>query len=458
MKKHTYKTLVSVALLLCLLSGITAVTAFADFAGTYSVGQDIQNVLVYSSNDTLSSVSMASGSLPAGVNLGWTSDGVYLYGNASNTGTFTSTYVVSKGNTTESFNLTIKITEGVTESETLATVAPAATPNPASGTPTITKHPTGETVDIGGTAKFVAKAENYNNIVWRLVSEDTTVTYPAADAPAYFGGLRVDGIGTEKLTLSNIPAALDGWCVEAKFIGTSGTVYSYGARIRVNGAYVPEEEPNFWSDDEPENVEATPEPTVDTEMKTATIVAQPYGANKTMGEEYTVSLMATSPNNGDLSYQWYVSDTESSIGGTQISGANSNSYTVPQTEGRKYYYCAIWNTREGRVSEAKYSDIACVYYAPVATPTPEPTAAPSPTPSRSGGTSALNTQLILFSALGVIALLSLIGVLVYLRIASEREEKPVKSAKSAKRRVEPEEEFEEEFEEDLPKPKKKKKQ
>ena len=81
-----------------------------------------------------------------------------------------------------------------------ATPAPTATPQP---TPNklpakITKHPGGETVNAGGEALFTAGAENYKEIIWRIVSEDTKVTYTAKDAPGYFKGLEVSMYKQEK--------------------------------------------------------------------------------------------------------------------------------------------------------------------------------------------------------------------------------------------------------------------
>ena len=105
---------------------------------------------------------------------------------------------------------------------------------PTGPKPVVTKNPTGEEVDEGGTATFIASAENYTEIIWRIVSNDTTNTVQAADAPGYFG-CQVYGLGTEVLTITNIPAEMDGWRVEAMFRGPGGVEFSWGALIRVNG-------------------------------------------------------------------------------------------------------------------------------------------------------------------------------------------------------------------------------
>ena len=133
-----------------------------------------------------------------------------------------------------------------------ATPVPTATPGPtATPQPTpnklpakITKHPGGETVNAGGEALFTAGAENYKEIIWRIVSEDTKITYIAKDAPGYFKGLEVsmykqEKTGNEAIRLKNIPASMNRWRVEAKFIGNDGkAVYSNGAQIIIAGASV----------------------------------------------------------------------------------------------------------------------------------------------------------------------------------------------------------------------------
>ena len=47
--------------------------------------------------------------------------------------------------------------------------------------PVVTKQPTGETVDEGGVATFVATADYADEIIWRIVSHDASNTVQAAD-------------------------------------------------------------------------------------------------------------------------------------------------------------------------------------------------------------------------------------------------------------------------------------
>lgn len=257
------------------------------------------------------------------------------------------------------YYFTVKNNAGTATSNTIAITNPGytATPEP---TPTpaikITKQPTGETVEAGGRAAFVARAENYDKFVWRLVSPDTTNTIPAADAPAYFSGLKVSGTDSEKLVLENIPESLDGWKAECKFIAADGKTFvcTNGAVIKVNKA----------------------------ELKRPTISSQPVGGSKNAGESITLTVSASDPNGGTLHYQWYSNTAASTAGGKLINGATSASYTPPETEGTVYYFAAVWSTKDGRSSERVNTGAVAVTYSAAATPAPTETAAPvTPLPS-----------------------------------------------------------------------------
>ena len=136
------------------------------------------------------------------------------------------------------------------------------------------------------------------------------------------------------------------------------------------------------------------------------------------GDSYTLSVIATSPNNGTLSYQWYSAATNNRSAALPISGASDASYTINQTDGTAYYWVAVWNTRNGARSQAVYSEAAEVRIVTPATPTPVPTPTPTlpvtPAP-RAATPSNISFQLILFGIIGVLALIALIGVVIYLR-------------------------------------------
>ena len=95
----------------------------------------------------------------------------------------------------------------------------------------ITKHPYGETVNVGGSCAFTARADNDDSRHWFFIKGDTVVD--AVDAPSYFPGLAVSGTTAEKLKLSHIPAALNGWAVYCVFYGSDSSIATDVAPIAV---------------------------------------------------------------------------------------------------------------------------------------------------------------------------------------------------------------------------------
>ena len=116
-------------------------------------------------------------------------------------------------------------------------VSPTPIPSPTPGELEITKSPENETVKPGGTASFITQAVNYTSCKWYLSKDNETVE--AGKAEERFPGLRVSGIGTEKLILSAIPRSLDGWSVYCVFKGAAGSVSTSRARIHVSDSVRP---------------------------------------------------------------------------------------------------------------------------------------------------------------------------------------------------------------------------
>lgn len=220
----------------------------------------------------------------------------------------------------------------------------------------ITKHPTGESVDEGDSAKFVAHADNATGIVWRIVSHDASNTVQAADAPNYFSGVSVSGLDSDVLELHNIPASMDGWYIEAMYTGPGGPVYSNGAMITVNGV----------------------------RLKSPTISAQPTGASLESGQTASLTVSAATVN-GSLRFQWYKNTANSNTGGSAIEGANSASYTPEEITGTTYYYVTVKSVDGEKESSTVASNAVAVTYAeaaeqPPETETPEETPAPTQIP------------------------------------------------------------------------------
>lgn len=432
MKRKTLKLLLSLTLVLCVALALPGLSAGADYVNSFEAGTDIGSIQVFSSNLVIKSYEKYAGSLPAGLSLSWDDYGIYMAGTPTTAGNYSSSYNVVTENGTYSFIINISITGGTTPTEAPVTGEP----------PHITKHPTGETVEPGGSAQFVARADDATKITWRLVSKDTTVTYNAADGPDYFPGLSVDGLGTERLTLENIPSSLNGWCVEAKFENGNGASYSNGARITVKAANTNTNNNNSTNNNNTNNNSnnstnnntnnsnnnGSDNQNTGTDLgndglttKTPNINMAPQSTRLKKGETCTLTVQATSPNNGELSYQWYSTNVNNRGMATPIEGATEASYTPTITEGTMYYCVAVMNTREGVTSEPVYTDLVEVSFEPEATPTPSPTATPTRTSSDNGSYDrGNNTQLIFFGIIGFLALAALVGVVVYLRIDSKR--------------------------------------
>ena len=130
----------------------------------------------------------------------------------------------------------------------------------------ITKHPTGETVQEGGSCSFVARADNDNSRHWYFTKNGTVVD--ASYASAQFPGLSVSGVTKEKLKLSHIPASMNGWSAYCVFYGNNGSVTSQKAGIVVlaNETTPEPEEPEEPVVITPKAIVTTPQPTEEPEV------------------------------------------------------------------------------------------------------------------------------------------------------------------------------------------------
>ena len=411
MKKARNKILLVLVLAACIALALPGMCASAENIGTYPVGEEMGWIQFYSSGLPIINCQLYSGYLPSDVEMYWDENGVYITGIPDTAGSYIAEYIV--------------FTE---EGAGYANVSFTVTAQPVPQEMVITKSPTGERVEVGGSAKFVARAQNAERIVWRIVSNDTTNTVQASEAAQTFPGLQVGGLGTETLVLTNIPQSMDGWRVEAQFWNGNRHAESMGAEITIvdsqgnavrNQTIAPPEPtaPQFNFQTPAPGVGSNDMP-VDSEARTANISIQPQSAQLMPGDSYTLSVIATSPNNGTLSYQWYSAATNNRSAALPISGASDASYTINQTDGTAYYWVAVWNTRNGARSQAVYSEAAEVRIVTPATPTPVPTPTPTlpvtPAP-RAATPSNISFQLILFGIIGVLALIALIGVVIYLR-------------------------------------------
>lgn len=303
------------------------------YYATLNAGQEYWISFDMDSAGSIDNYKLKEGNLPSGMYGDMDRNGLYLGGTPAKAGTYDFTIAAHNSSydcwVSQPITITIK----------------------GNAAPVITKQPTGETIVEGGHDSFIARADNATKITWRFVSPDTRTTIKASEGPSYFAGLQVSGTDKEQLKISNVPFSLDGWAAEAMFENAGGTVYSNGAIIRVKRA----------------------------ELKAPAINTPPADANLKSGENITLTVSASSPDGNRLSYQWYKADKAGDAKGEAIPGATSASYTVNYEEGTFYYYCMVYNNRDGDISAPARTASAKVVGAPA--PTPTPSAKPTPAPS-----------------------------------------------------------------------------
>ena len=231
----------------------------------------------------------------------------------------------------------------------------------------ITKSPTGETVEEGGRAQFVARADNCSGVIWHLSSPEGTDLL-AQNAPNSFPGLEIQGLGSERLVLDKIPAGLDGWNVWAEFIYMDGNLISGFAKLHV----------------------------ISKNLAPPTILSHPNSVNLDEGQTITLQVAAQTEEQGlSLKYQWYSNTKNSSSKGKSIPDADKSSYTPEYIPGTTYYYCAIRTTNGNSVSSAAKTKCAAVSYPTLATQPTQAATEPTqtqPTQQATEPTAAQSTQ------------------------------------------------------------------
>ena len=121
---------------------------------------------------------------------------------------------------------------------------PAPTPaGPAPGSPIITKDPTDEKVQVGGSCWFVANHKGANFARWHFVSPDgTDIAIDTKDENGnnvlakQFPNLNIHNGEYDSMKLSNIPAELNGYRFYCHLWNKNGSVDSKSALLTVEGA------------------------------------------------------------------------------------------------------------------------------------------------------------------------------------------------------------------------------
>ena len=171
-------------------------------------------------------------------------------------------------------------TTGTTTAPT-NTPTPTNTPAPTAGAPIITKQPTKETVEVGGSATFVANATGWTWCAWRFLSPDGKTEVIFDVTADKFPGLTITGGNSTTMYLTNIPMELNGWKAVCLFSSATNLwTYTDGtAVITVNAAATPTPSPTPEPTAAPEPT-ATPTPTP-TEAPTPTPTAVPAAVIET---------------------------------------------------------------------------------------------------------------------------------------------------------------------------------
>ena len=135
-------------------------------------------------------------------------------------------------------------TTGTTTAPT-NTPTPTNTPAPTAGAPIITKQPTKETVEVGGSATFVANATGWAWCAWRFLSPDGKTEVIFDVTADKFPGLTITGGNSTTMYLTNIPMELNGWKAVCLFSSATNLwTYTDGtAVITVNAAATPTPSP-----------------------------------------------------------------------------------------------------------------------------------------------------------------------------------------------------------------------
>ena len=260
--KKTVKMTAGLALVLCLT--VVFLSAVCHAGLTCTQGEEFEWKLLQdkgdSSSTTYATATVTSGACPGvSVYVGTDGSSVILGGTPTTPGTYNIGVAITMGDgRSDSFfvELTVNPSSGQEKTEeTEKTDAPFA----------VTKSPTGETVDEGGSAMFIAAADSYTGVEWRILTADKgscwrnkaeiTGRFPGMDVEIYRGD-----DGREYMVLYNIPSSVNGFCVEAKFTDASGkALFTEPAEITVISEN-PEPTPTPEPSPEP-TPEITPEPT-----------------------------------------------------------------------------------------------------------------------------------------------------------------------------------------------------
>ena len=99
--------------------------------------------------------------------------------------------------------------------------------------PVITKQPTGETIQAGEEAWFVAKADGAQGVRWQFIDPEDQMPKSAELIATLYPDLKIQGLEKETLILSSLPESFSGWRLQAEFYNESGSAFSDPAPVTV---------------------------------------------------------------------------------------------------------------------------------------------------------------------------------------------------------------------------------
>ena len=124
---------------------------------------------------------------------------------------------------------------------------------------------------------------------------------------------------------------------------TATNVGTYTATATLKGGT----EPTYrWSDTRTTEARTYTWNIYDVAVRDKTTITGPTGVQVKTGETATFKVVATSGTN--IRYQWYYNTSNSTSGGTKISGATSSTYSVTtdKSMNNRYYYCVLSNNSD----------------------------------------------------------------------------------------------------------------
>ncbi|MFB9326034.1 hypothetical protein ACFFSY_08945, partial [Paenibacillus aurantiacus] len=187
-------------------------------------------------------------------------------------------------------------------------------------TPSIDTQPSDKTVNVGGSANLTVAASGGVALSYQWYSNTTNSTS---------GGTLITGATS---------------ATYAAPTGTAGTTYYYVVVTNTDTGATGQQTATATSSVAKVQVNAL------TNAATPSIDTQP--SDKTVNVGGSANLTVAASGGVALSYQWYSNTTNSTSGGTMITGATSATYAAPTgIAGTTYYYVIVTNTDAGATGQ-----------------------------------------------------------------------------------------------------------